>query len=195
MKPAVRNGFLLVFFAIFIWFFFCAGSFLSSPAQSPAQADIILALGGDNGDRIVRAAGLYKQGYAPCIMLTGLENSPAITRPSYLNWRAQFLLEKEVPFGMIILEQGAGNTWEEAVNTLALLKQRGWKRVIVVSDPPHMRRLHWVWSKVFSGSDKEFVLVSSEPAWWNPVRWWAHDQSGPFVLMEYIKLAYYVVAY
>lgn len=191
MKHPVRNGLLLTFAALLIVAFLQAGDFLSSPAQAPARSDIILALGGDNGDRIVMAARLYHQGYAPRIMLTGLENGPAMTRSSYVNWRVQFLLDEKVPGSAVILERGAGNTWEEAVNTLALIKQHGWKRVMVVSDPPHMRRLHFVWSKVFAGSGKEFVLVDSAPAWWNPARWWENDQSGPFVLMEYIKLAYY----
>lgn len=195
MKHPVRNGFLLAIIALFVVGFLQAGSYLSSPAQPPVRADIILALGGDIGDRVAMAAKLYHQGYAPRVMLTGLENGSNMTRPNYLNWRVQFLLDEKVPGSAVILERRAGNSWEEAVNTLALLRQHGWKRVMVVSDPPHMRRLHWVWSKVFTGSGKEFVLVSSAPGWWNPARWWAHDQSGPFVLMEYIKLAYYSVKY
>lgn len=193
MKNPVRIGLLLAFAALLIVAFLQAGSFLSSPSQPPARSDVILALGGDNGDRIVMAARLYHQGYAPRIMLTGLENGPARTRSSYVNWRVQFLLDEKVPDSAVILERGAGNTWEEAVNTLALIRQHGWKRVMVVSDPPHMRRLHFVWSKVFAGSGKEFVLVASAPEWWDPARWWTNDQSGPFALMEYIKLAYYGV--
>lgn len=182
MKHPVRNGLLLAFAMLLVVAFSQAGSYLSSPAQTPVRADIIMALGGDNGDRIAMAARLYHQGYVPRVMLTGLENVPAMTR---------FLFDEKVQDSEVILEQGADNTWEEAVNTLALLKQRGWKRVIIVSDPPHMRRLHFVWNKVFAGSDKEFVLVHSAPEWWNPARWWAHDQSRWFVVMEYIKLAYY----
>lgn len=193
MMHPVRNGILLVLATLLFAVFLQAGSYLSSPAQTPARADVILALGGDNGDRIAMAARLYHQGYAPRVMLTGLENSPAVTRSNYVNWRVQFLLDEKVPDSAVIRERGAGNTWEEAVNTLALLKQRGWKRVMVVSDPPHMRRLHWVWNKVFRGSGKEFVLVHSDPEWWNPALWWLNDQSGPFVMMEYIKLAYYFI--
>jgi hypothetical protein len=100
-----------------------------------------------------------------------------------------------VPREAIILEAGAGNSWEEAVNTLALLRKNDWQRVMVVSDPPHMRRLHWIWGRVFAGSGKEFVLVDSNPAWWNADRWWGNDESGPFVLMEYVKLVYYRFKY
>lgn len=186
---------VVILAALTILGFSHAGEYLSSPAASPQRADVILALGGDNGDRIALAVKLYKQGLAPRIMLTGMEGSYKETRPDYLNWRVQFLLDEKVPGSAVILDRGAGNTWEEAVNTLVLLKQHGWKRVMVVSDPPHMRRLHWVWSKVFTGSDKEFVLVDSSPEWWNSARWWENDQSGPFVVMEYIKLAYYITRY
>ena len=36
-------------------------------------------------------------------------------------------------------------------------------RVIVVSDPPHMRRLSWVWGKAFEGSgqDKTGMAIST----------------------------------
>lgn len=195
MRPALRNGLLFAVFAILVLSIYWAGDFLSSPAEIPVRADIVLVLGGDNGDRVVMANKIYMQGYAPRVMLTGLENSPSITRVNYLNWRVEFLIEQRISFDSIILESEAGNSWEEAVNTLAILKLHGWKRVIVVSDPPHLRRLSWVWSKVFTGSDKEFVLVSSEPSWWSPFRWWTNDQSGLFVVMEYIKLGYYFFKY
>lgn len=193
MKHPVRNGLLLVFATLLMAAFLQAGSYLSGSAQAPVRAEVILVLDGDNGDRIAMASRLYHQGYAPHIMLTRLENGSELTRSDYLSRRVQFLLDENVPDSAVILGEGASNTWEEAVNTLALLKQRGWKRVIIVSDPPHMRRLHFVWNKVFAGSDKEFVLVHSAPEWWNPARWWAYEQSRRFVVMEYIKLAYYSV--
>jgi len=195
MKHRLRNGFLLALPVLLVWAFLQAGNYLSSPAQSPERSDIILALGGDNGGRVVMAARLYKQGYAPRVMLTGLEHGHATTRLAYLDWRVQFLLEEKVPRSAVILESEAENTWQEAVNTLALLKQHEWMQVMVVSDPPHMRRLHWVWSKVFANSGKKFVLVQSAAEWWNPARWWEGDQSGPFVAMEFVKLAYYGVRY
>jgi hypothetical protein len=38
-----------------------------------------------------------------------------------------------------------------------------------------------------------YVLVASAPEWWSPGDWWKYEQSGAFVIMEYIKLAYYMV--
>lgn len=65
----------------------------------------------------------------------------------------------------------------------------------MVSDPPHMRRLDWVWGKVFAGSGKSYVLIASEPAWWDAEHWWASEKSAQFVLTELIKMVYYVWKY
>lgn len=65
-------------------------------------------------------------------------------------------------------------------------------RVLVVSDPPHMRRLSWVWGRVFAGSGKEFVLVASEMEGWDAGHWWRTSQTAQFVFSEYIKIAYYL---
>ncbi len=36
-----------------------------------------------------------------------------------------------------------------------MMEARGWRRVLVVSDPYHMRRLSWTWRRVFEGSGLE----------------------------------------
>src|SRR5450631_3882983 len=39
-----------------------AGYWLEAPAQAPAHADAIVVLGGNDGDRALRALGLYREG-------------------------------------------------------------------------------------------------------------------------------------
>lgn len=65
----------------------------------------------------------------------------------------------------------------------------------VVSDPFHMRRLDWIWARVFAGSGLRYSLVASSPEYWKPNGWWRDERSGGAVIMEYIKLAYYVAKY
>jgi uncharacterized SAM-binding protein YcdF (DUF218 family) len=175
------------------WCFLGAGNYLEGPRQAPAPADLIVALGGDNGDRVRVAARLHKAGYGKHVLLTGLEDAPSDTRRAYLNWRAAFLTDYGVPEDAIVYDYASSNSKDEAVNTKALMQQRAWKRVLVVSDPPHMRRLAWVWGGAFNGTDMEYRLVSSEPAWWEAAHWWRQDGSAKFVLFEYLKLAYYWV--
>ena len=184
---------LLVAFAL--WAISQAARFLELPGAAPVKADLIVALGGEGGDRAFTAAGLYAAGYAPRILLTGLEFSAKESRPAFLHWRARVMHERGVPMERFEYDPQASNSWEEAVNTRHLMNTRGWKRVLVVSDPYHMRRLSWTWTRAFGGSGLEFVLVASRPAFWKADGWWRDEKAGAQVIMEYIKIGYYLVKY
>ena len=172
-----------------------AARFLEAPASPPVKADLMLVLGGDSGDRALTAGRLYAAGMAPRLLLTGLETSPREARQAYLHWRAQVLADAGVPPERIIYDEESGNSWEEAVNTRRLMEERGWRRVLVVSDPYHMRRLAWTWGKAFEGSALQYSLVATSPAFWKPDAWWRDERSGAAVIMEVIKLGYYLVKY
>ena len=167
-----------------------AGYWLEAPGRAPVRANAIVVLGGDDGERSLRALGLYREGYAPTIVLTGLERGNAAP-PARLTWRADFLAANGVPKSALRFEVQSRNSYEEATSVLALMRKQGWQSVIVVSDPPHMRRLSWSWERVFKGSGLQFVLVPSAAEWWSAGDWWHDEHSGAFVIMEYIKLAYY----
>ena len=180
---------LLALCAAWLW---QARRWLERPAGEPVAADLLVALGGDVGDRVLLVAELYRQGHAPWVLLTGLEASPPQARGPYLNWRVQLLVDAGVPREALMYEPDAANSWEEAKNTLALMRKHGWRRAIVVSDAFHMRRLDWTWGKVFAGSGLEYRLVASTPTWWKPDRWWLDEKSAQAVITEQIKLVYYL---
>jgi uncharacterized SAM-binding protein YcdF (DUF218 family) len=169
-----------------------AGYWLEAAGRAPEKANAIIALGGDNGERSLKAQALYHDGFAPLIVLTGLEKGIA-TPPPRLTWRADYLAAHGVPRSALRFEVGSRNSYEEATNILALMQKQKWQRVIVVSDPPHMRRLAWTWNRVFMDSGLHYVLVPSGAEWWSPGEWWRDELSASFVIMEYIKLAYYIV--
>jgi uncharacterized SAM-binding protein YcdF (DUF218 family) len=168
-----------------------AGYWLQAPAQAPGRADAIVILGGDDGDRAWCALQLYRDGYAPLLVLTGLEHGETAT-PVELTWRADFLVARGVPRSALRFEVESRSSYAEAVNILAQMRRQGWQRVIVVSDPPHMRRLSWTWARVFRNSGLQYILVASDPPWWSPGDWWRDETSGSFVIMEFIKLGYYI---
>lgn len=172
-----------------------AGWYVSGNADTPAKADLIVALGGDAGARIIQADKLYAAGYSLRVLLTGLENGAEQTRSHYLEWRAAFLLDQKVPRDAIYFDLRSRNTWEEAQNTRRLMENNGWRTVLVVSDPPHMRRLSWVWGKVFEGGELQYRLVAAPMSGWDPARWWRDEKSAQYVLMELIKLGYYHASY
>jgi hypothetical protein len=65
----------------------------------------------------------------------------------------------------------------------------------VVSEPYHMRRLSWTWRSVFEGSGLQYSLVATSPAYWQADRWWHDEVSGATVIIEYIKIIYYLIKY
>jgi uncharacterized SAM-binding protein YcdF (DUF218 family) len=174
--------------------FLGAGHFLVAPAQPPVKADLIFALGGDNGGRVNGVLDLYRRGFAPRVMV-GAEGINPKTRTAYLSWQARYMVDGGVPEPALLLDRRSMNSWEEARNTLQLMQSMKLHRVLVVSDPPHMRRLSWVWGRVFEGSGKEYTLVASEMPDWDTGHWWRTSVNAQFVFGEYIKLAYYLIQY
>lgn len=66
---------------------------------------------------------------------------------------------------------------------------------MVVSDPPHMLRLYLTWSKALEGSSQKFILVPTNPIWWNPLFWWKNEKSFQFVMNEIKKNLFYAIIY
>ena len=195
-KIAIWFGAMLLLgaVALFTWGL-VAAHFLAAPAQSPVNADLLVALGGDNGARADRVLELYRRGLAPKVLLTGPEGGHSKTRATYLHWRARYLVDQGIPEQALLFDYRSVSSWEEAVNTLKLMQAMGMDRVLVVSDPPHMRRLSWVWGRVFAESGRHYTLVASDMEDWDAQRWWRISSNAQFVFAEYIKLAYYLVQY
>ncbi|NTU54439.1 MAG: YdcF family protein [Chlorobiaceae bacterium] len=169
------------------------GTIVSLHASIPVKADAIVILGGDNGLRVLKGAELYKAGYANNILLTGIDSR--YYRPSHPNWRERKLMARGISRKHILVDIWSETSWEEAENTAELMNKHGWQSVLVVSDPPHMLRLHKTWKKAFDGSGKRFTLVATSPSWWNPFLWWSNPFSHQFVLNEIRKNIYYLLAY
>ena len=87
-----------------------AGHWLESPSQAPRRANAIAILGGDEeGERATRAVVLYREGYAPTLVLTGLQQGVAPI-PAGLNWRAELLEAGGVPRSAMRFELQARNS-------------------------------------------------------------------------------------
>ena len=177
------------------WAIAQAGRFLEGPGGQPMPADFQVVLGGEIGDRVMKAARNHAGGFAAYVLVTGIEATPAPVRPAFLDWRIKFLVDAGVPLDHILFDTKSRNSFEEALNTRQLMQAKGWHRVLVISDPSHMRRLSWIWSRAFAGSGLEYSLVATEPEFWRPDGWWHDERSGATVIMEYIKIAYYLMKY
>ena len=99
--------------------------------SGPAQADVIVILGGGSAERPERAAELFKEHAAPRIIVSGLGDCE-INR--------QLLIEDGVPADVIGLETQSRTTRENAELTVKLLREQKQGSVILVTSWYHSRR-------------------------------------------------------
>lgn len=172
-----------------------AGYWLSAPRTVPTQGDIIVALGGGGIERVQSALQLYREGHAKRILLTGLDSGPGLRPNHYLHWESRLLLDGGVPSEALLFDDQSANSYQEANNTALLMKNRQWKTALVISDPPHLRRLDMVWGAACAQHGLEYRLIATEPPRWDSSWWWGDRMWAKFMGMELLKLAYYTVVY
>ncbi|TLU84860.1 MAG: YdcF family protein [Chlorobium sp.] len=191
LKPALI--FICSISALAAFIFLSLGMLLSQYGSAPEKADVIIVLGGDNGLRVLKGAELYKSGYAAHIILTGIDER--FYHPNHPNWRERRIMEFGVPKKAIQIDAKSKTTWEEALNTSSIMGKQGWNSAIIVSDPPHLLRIHQTWSRAFKGSSKKFIIVPTNPAWWDCVFWWKNSKSYQFVISEIKKNLFYAAVH
>lgn len=111
----------------------------------PVDAIVVLGArvepGGVPGDslrhRTLRAVQLFRQGVAPAILFTGgVGKNP----PSEARVARELARSLDVPEAACVLEEQSTSTWENAICAADICRKRGWRRVVVVSDPYHLLR-------------------------------------------------------
>lgn len=168
------------------------GRFVSATASPPRKSDLIVILGGGLGERAIRGADLYQDGFAQNILLTGMDrisHGPPSDNPYF---RFRYLLWRGVPQDAMIIDDSPSSTWKEAEYIARLCLSRGWTRLLIVSDPPHFRRLAWVYRRVLDRAGIEWRLIDATSPWWVADYWWQNARSAQFAFMEAIKLCYYM---
>lgn len=176
-------------------------SWMSAPlvrVDSLRAADAIVVLGsGMQGDgefttqsmsRLLAAMALFRQGYAPQMVLPELAPPHRRYRPA----AERLASELDLSLNLTTIEP-VSNTHEEALLLAELSRNRGWNRIIAVSSPTHLRR-------VGALIEKQGLEVITRPAVetrfdiQNLHRLNHHEdrvRSLGSVLHEYVGLAYY----
>jgi uncharacterized SAM-binding protein YcdF (DUF218 family) len=120
--------------------------YLEMPSHlEPAGAIVVLGAGVEPGGvlsdtsmrRAVEGMVLYRKGLAPLVLFSG--PGPA-AGPVEAEVRAELARALGISPGAILTEGGAETTREEAVNSGRLLRERGVRRILLVTDSHHMVR-------------------------------------------------------
>ncbi len=125
------------------------------PAGELPTADAIVVLGGatksafpprpgvdvsEEGDRVLYGAQLYREGKAPLVIASGGRIAWRGGGPSESADMAEILKTLGVPTTAILQDPTSLNTYQNAVNVRQIMKERGIRRVLLVTSAMHMPR-------------------------------------------------------
>jgi uncharacterized SAM-binding protein YcdF (DUF218 family) len=163
------------------------------------KADAIAVLSGDVPARILEAIDIYKQGYAPIIILT-MDEKPAgydemrslgIKMPEGHDINQMIALKLGVPAAsIIIIDKRVDSTYTEVTALYDFLKKRNLKSVVLVTSKYHTTRATKLFNFVTNGPIK-LITRPSKYDTFDARHWWKVKRDVKQVLSEYEKLADY----
>jgi uncharacterized SAM-binding protein YcdF (DUF218 family) len=159
------------------------GSYLVN-ADSPEKADMALVLAGDgDGNRILKAAQLARQGYVSKILVSG---------PSGIY--GQYECDLAIPFAVkagypesyfVHFENEARSTQDEARDAVKRLRHFSAHKVLLVTSDYHTRRA----GKIFrtAAPDLQFIVVAAPDTSFTTDGWWHNRQGEKIAFNEWMK--------
>jgi uncharacterized SAM-binding protein YcdF (DUF218 family) len=177
------------------WTFRKTGAWLVV-ADPLERSGAIAVLSGLSPYRAMGAADLYRQGWAPEVWLTtddgrGIESAFArlgIPHPSETDYDRQVLAKLGVPAQSIrVLPVPIRNTVDELTEVAATLRQAGEDRVIIITSPPHTRRVRTIWHILVGGHPQAIVRYDSYEHY-DTANWWRITSEADDVVREVLGL-------
>jgi uncharacterized SAM-binding protein YcdF (DUF218 family) len=157
-------------------------------------------LAGARTERWLEGVELYREGWAPKILLSPGRADPAeeelrrrgVVLPADVELIRTAVLQLGVPADAVIAPRGGvDNTAQEAAMAKRLALEAGWRRIIVVTSKYHARRARFAFAREFRGTSIVTSLRASRYDRSTPERWWRHRADIRSVTSELEKLLLY----
>ncbi len=164
------------------------------------RADAIVVLGGARVDRWLEAVDLYRDGWAPHIVLSPgrIERSEVRLREAGIRFPAEAELIRDAmvqmkvaPDAIVILPTSVDNTAQEATSVRQAALAAGWHRLIVVTSNYHTRRSLFAFEREFQRTSVEIRMRATRYDTATPDRWWTSRGDFRWVTSELQKLLAY----
>ncbi len=156
--------------------------------DGPAKTDIIVVLGGDYyGLRILKAAELIRNGYAPKALISG---PPGFYGFHESDLALRFAEQRGFPKEWFIsFPNEALSTREEAQRIVAELRRRNARSCLIVTSDFHTARAArlYRWAERAAGGGPTFRMVAAPDEFFRADSWWRTRQSQKTVFFEWTK--------
>lgn len=179
---------ILAALALYISFILVVNNLLIENSK-PVKSDYIVVIsGGDTVGRTKKGIELYKQAYAPKLLLSGDAADPE--SPSNAKVMKKYAISNGVPEEDIIIEETSKDTRENATQSiLKLIKVGPEQQIILVTSPYHSKRARVEFQKAFNNQTIEAKIISVNASDKNWGRfWWLNPKSIIFASLEILKL-------
>jgi uncharacterized SAM-binding protein YcdF (DUF218 family) len=159
------------------------GSFLEK-SESPRPAGAVFVLAGDaSGNRILKAAELVREGYAPEVIVSGPEGVYGFYE---CDLAISFAENAGYPKSYFIrFPSRALSTREEASAAAEEFHRLALKSVILVTSDYHTRRAGNLFRA--AAPDVSFVVVAAPDLHFTPRGWWRDREGRKTFLLEWMK--------
>jgi uncharacterized SAM-binding protein YcdF (DUF218 family) len=161
------------------------------------RADLIVVLSGSVPDRPRYAADLYRAGFAPRVLCASSLTSDLLEAIGHPMTQAQLsatvLRTYGVPDKNILVFNRSTSTYQELALVRDTMRSHGWRRVILVSSPTHLRRVRMTWDRLTRGGGPEAILRATPYSKFHANAWWRHERDLIAVQNEYAKVGYYLL--
>lgn len=169
--------------------------------QHPAtKSDLIVCLAGGDVERGLASADLFARGLAPKIFIAreplpdGLETlkQKGIAYPESIELVMMIFKGLGVPESAVIRsDQPVQSTFEEAERVAALVKEKKYRSLILVTSPTHSRRAGLTFRQVIPDKNVRITVIPTPYSKFRAEEWWKTRKYVREVIMEYQKLIYY----
>lgn len=157
-------------------------------------ADAILVLGGGERERVTQGIELAKNKYASWMMFTGEYHMPVYGAPTHWADEASKLaVSKGLDKDKMIPIYNSDSTRSDATLSKTICIEKHFRSLIVVSEPYHLKRAHFIFNKVYRGSGIKIMIYPVQKSWYRPNAWWKVKPGFWAVDMEYQKMLFYLL--
>jgi uncharacterized SAM-binding protein YcdF (DUF218 family) len=161
------------------------------------SADLIVVLSGSIPDRPRYAADLFHQRLAPRVLCASSQVPELLAAVGHPMTQAEIsaavLRARGVPDPAIFVVNRSTSTYEELSLVRDTMQTHGWKRVILVSSPTHLRRIRITWDRLNPSGGPVAILRATPYSSFHRDAWWRYERDLIAVQNEYVKIAYYLL--
>ncbi|MCC6954262.1 MAG: YdcF family protein [Deltaproteobacteria bacterium] len=166
------------------------GNYLVVDQPPIPSSAIVILLGGESAERVVKAVALYREGHSDRVVFgSGFVDRTLTNVPQGFVWpTASSILRIALESALVnsgdivtVNTEDAFDTSSELEAIAAKAREEAWPRVILVSSATHTKRVQIIWERI--APDISAVVVAARPE--RVQNWWLDSRIPREVAYEY----------